>query len=368
MQFTISREALLKPLQLVAGVVERRQTLPVLSNVLVSLHDGQLSLTGTDLEVELVGRVTVDDEVQPGDVTVPARKLLDIVKSLPDGSKIDFSLDNQKVTIKSGRSRFTLTTLPASEFPNVEDSPNTLSFELQQKQLKRLIDAVSFSMAQQDVRYYLNGMLLEITADFVRTVATDGHRLALCTLNTPIEGASGSRQSILPRKGVMELVRFLADSDVVVKVMLGSNHLRAQTNDFTFTTKLVDGKFPDYERVLPRSGNNLIHAERNELRQAFSRASILSNEKYRGVRLILEVGQLMLVANNPEQEEAEETVTVDYDGAPFEIGFNVSYLVDVLNALSSEKVRISLADANSSALVESADGSDAVYVVMPMRL
>lgn len=367
MQFTISREALLKPLQLVAGVVERRQTLPVLSNVLVSLHDGQLALTGTDLEVELVGRVAVDDEVQPGDITVPARKLLDIVKSLPDGAKIDFSLDNQKVTIKSGRSRFTLTTLPASEFPNVEDSPNTLSFDLQQKQLKRLIDAVSFSMAQQDVRYYLNGMLLEITPDFVRTVATDGHRLALCTLNTPIEGAS-PRQSILPRKGVMELVRFLADSEQPVKVMLGSNHLRAQTDDFTFTTKLVDGKFPDYERVLPRSGNNLIHAERNELRQAFSRASILSNEKYRGVRLILEVGQLMLVANNPEQEEAEETVTVDYNGNPFEIGFNVSYLVDVLNALSSETVRISLADANSSALVESADGSDAVYVVMPMRL
>src|SRR6478735_854881 len=367
MQFTISREALLKPLQLVAGVVERRQTLPVLSNVLVALHDGQLALTGTDLEVELVGRVTVDDEVQPGEVTVPARKLLDIVKSLPDAAKIDFSLDNQKVTIKSGRSRFTLTTLPASEFPNVEDSPNTLGFDLQQKQLKRLIDAVSFSMAHQDVRYYLNGMLLEITPDFVRTVATDGHRLALCTLNTPIEGAS-PRQSILPRKGVMELVRFLADTEQTVKVMLGSNHLRAQTDEFTFTTKLVDGKFPDYERVLPRSGNNLIHAERNELRQAFSRASILSNEKYRGVRLILEVGQLMLVANNPEQEEAEETVTVDYDGNPFEIGFNVSYLVDVLNALSSEKVRISLADANSSALVESADGSDAVYVVMPMRL
>ena len=367
MQFTISREALLKPLQLVAGVVERRQTLPVLSNVLVSLHEGQLSLTGTDLEVELVGRVAVDDEVQPGDVTVPARKLLDIVKSLPDSSKIDFSLDNQKVTIKSGRSRFTLTTLPASEFPNVEDSPNTLGFSLQQKQLKRLIDAVSFSMAQQDVRYYLNGMLLENAPDFVRTVATDGHRLALCTLNTPVEGAT-ARQSILPRKGVMELVRFLADSEQPVKVMLGSNHLRAQTDDFTFTTKLVDGKFPDYERVLPRSGNNLIHAERNELRQAFSRASILSNEKYRGVRLILEVDQLMLVANNPEQEEAEETVTVDYKGSPFEIGFNVSYLVDVLNALSSDTVRISLADANSSALVESADGSDAVYVVMPMRL
>lgn len=367
MQFTISREALLKPLQLVAGVVERRQTLPVLSNVLLVLADGQLALTGTDLEVELVGRVAVDDEVQAGEITVPARKLLDIVKSLPDGARIDFSLDNQRVTIKSGRSRFTLTTLPASEFPAVEDGPNTLSFALQQKQLKRLIDAVSFSMAQQDVRYYLNGMLLEITADFVRSVATDGHRLALCTLHTPVEGAS-QRQAILPRKGVMELVRFLGDSEQPVTVMLGSNHLRALTDDFTFTTKLVDGKFPDYERVLPRGGNNLIHAERNELRQAFSRASILSNEKYRGVRLILEAGQLTLVANNPEQEEAEEIVTIDYNGNAFEIGFNVSYLVDVLNALSSDSVRISLADANSSALVEAADGSDAMYVVMPMRL
>ncbi|HQQ64346.1 MAG TPA: DNA polymerase III subunit beta [Pseudomonadales bacterium] len=369
MQFSISREALLKPLQLVAGVVERRQTLPVLSNVLLVLHEGQLSLTGTDLEVELVGRVAVDEEdAQSGEITVPARKLLDIAKSLPDGATIKFSVENQKVTIKSGRSRFTLSTLPASEFPAVEDGPNTLSFELQQKQMKRLIDAVSFSMAQQDVRYYLNGMLLEIGPDAVRSVATDGHRLALCTLNMPVEGVSSPRQSILPRKGVMELVRFLADGDVPVRVMLGANHLRAQTEDFTFTTKLVDGKFPDYERVLPRGGNNQINADRQELRQAFSRAAILSNEKYRGVRLILEAGQLTLVANNPEQEEAEETVAIDYSGSSFEIGFNVSYLVDVLNALSSEIVRISLADANSSALIESADGSDALYVVMPMRL
>ena len=367
MQFTIQREALLKPLQLVAGVVERRQTLPVLNNILMVLREGELAMTGTDLEVELVGRVRVDDEIQAGDITVPARKFLDIVKSLPEGAIVNFSLENQRVTIKSGRSRFTLSTLPASEFPAVEDSPNTLSFSLQQQQLKRLIDAVSFSMAQQDVRYYLNGMLLEITPEFVRTVATDGHRLALCTLQTAIEGAT-ARQSILPRKGVMELVRFLTDSEQPVRVLLGSNHLRAQTDDFTFTTKLVDGKFPDYERVLPRGGNNLIQAVRQELRQAFSRAAILSNEKYRGVRLILEAGQLTLVANNPEQEEAEETVTIDYTGAGFEIGFNVNYLVDVLNALGGEAVRISLADANSSALVESVDSADAIYVVMPMRL
>lgn len=370
MQFTISREALLKPLQLAAGVVERRQSMPVLSNVHLVLKDGWLSLTGTDLEVELVGRVQVTDEVLAGEITVPARKFLDIIKSLPDSATILFSLENQRVTIKSGRSKFTLATLPASEFPAVEDSPNTFDIELQQKQLKRLIEAVAFSMAQQDVRYYLNGMLFEITTDFVRSVATDGHRLALCTLNISSSCPAGtSRQSILPRKGVMELARFLADSDSIIHLSLGNNHLRAQTPDFTFTTKLVDGKFPDYDRVLPRGGNNLISADRNELRQAFSRASILSNEKYRGIRLILEVGQLTLVANNPEQEEAEEIVSIDYEGSPFEIGFNVTYLVDVLNALSSDVVRVSLADANSSALIESADeSSDAIYVVMPMRL
>ena len=368
MQFSISREALLKPLQLVAGVVERRQTLPILSNALLSLQDGQLSLTGTDLEVELVGRVAVSDDAVGGEITVPARKFMDICKSLPEGARISFSLENQRVIIKSGRSRFTLSTLPASEFPSVEDGPNALSFAVQQQQLKRLIDAVSFSMAQQDVRYYLNGMLLEVNNDYVRTVATDGHRLALCTLAVPVE-TTGLRQSILPRKGVMELMRFLSDTDALVTVMIGSNHLRAQTDEFTFTTKLVDGKFPDYDRVLPRGGTNLIQADRNDLRQGFSRAAILSNEKYRGVRLILDENQLTLVANNPEQEEAEETVMVNYSGSVLEIGFNVGYLVDVLSVLSSNNVKITLGDANSSALIEAdEETSDAVYVVMPMRL
>jgi DNA polymerase-3 subunit beta len=368
MQFSILRETLLKPLQLVAGVVERRQTLPVLSNVLLLLKDDQLSLTGTDLEVELVGRISVDEGSVGGEITVPARKFMDICKSLPDNAKISFSVENQKVIIKSGRSRFTLSTLPASEFPSVEDGPNTVSFAIQQKQLKRLIDAVSFSMAQQDVRYYLNGMLLEVSTDYVRSVATDGHRLALCTLNTTIE-TDTLRQSILPRKGVMELMRFLADNEVPATVMIGNNHLRAQTEEFTFTTKLVDGKFPDYDRVLPRGGTNCIHADRNDLRQGFSRAAILSNEKYRGVRLMLEENQLTLVASNPEQEEAEETLMVNYSGTTLEIGFNVGYLVDVLGILSSSNVKITLGDSNSSALVEAdEEGCDAVYVVMPMRL
>ena len=368
MRFTISREALLKPLQLVAGVVERRHTLPVLSNVLLNVAGDTLSLTGTDLEVELLGQTTVEEGAEPGEITVPARKFLEICKSLPEAARIDFSIEKQKVIIKSGRSRFTLSSLPASDFPSTEDSPNSLTLTLQQKQLKRLVDAVSFSMAQQDVRYYLNGMLLEVAPGHIRSVATDGHRLAMCTLVQGIT-TSDTRQLILPRKGVLELLRLLSDTDAVINISIGSNHLRAQTDDMTFSTKLVDGKFPDYERVLPKGGTNQVRSDRLGLRQGFSRAAILSNEKYRGVRLSLEPNQLTLVANNPEQEEAEEALAVDYNGANLDIGFNVAYVVDVLTVLTCDNVKITLGDANSSALIEADDdASDAVYVVMPMRL
>jgi DNA polymerase-3 subunit beta len=365
MKFSITREALLKPLQLVAGVVERRQTLPILSNVLLQSKKGVLSLTGTDLEVEMVGRTEASGE--DGEITLPAKKLLDICKSLPEAANLDFSLNNQRVTLKSGASKFTLATLPASEFPNVEDSPSALEITLKQKELKRLIDRTAFSMAQQDVRYYLNGMLFEIQPDLIRVVATDGHRLAMCTCSAKT-GAESPQQLILPRKGVIELQRLLQDEEADVTLVLGANHLRATLNDFTFTTKLVDGKFPDYERVLPKGGSREVLAEREALRQAFSRTAILSNEKYRGVRVLLDGGKITMVANNPEQEEAEEQVSVDYSGDKLEIGFNVSYLVDVLAVLSGDQVKITLADSNSSALMEEAEPGDSVYVVMPMRL
>ncbi|AFU99645.1 DNA polymerase III subunit beta [Simiduia agarivorans] len=367
MKFTVSRDALLKPLQLVAGVVERRQTLPVLSNVLIVLDGEKLSLTGTDLEVEIVGRIQLEHPGDSGEITVPARKLLDICRSLPDGADIEFKEDNQKLMVKSGRSRFTLSTLPANDFPNVEDGPSDLSFTCPQKDIKRLIDSTSFAMAQQDVRYYLNGMLWEVTSGQLRVVATDGHRLAMCTRTMEIQSAE-KVQAILPRKGVIELARLLSDGDQTAEVVLGANHVRAVTTDFTFTSKLVDGKFPDYERVLPKGGSRVIIGVREELKQAFGRTAILSNEKYRGVRLQLEAGQLTIVANNPEQEEAEETVTVDYTGESMEIGFNVSYLLDVTNVLNTENVKITLADSNSSALLEAPENGDSAYVVMPMRL
>ena len=367
MKFVAPRDSLLRPLNLVAGVVERRQTLPILANVLMVLDGDRLSLTGSDLEVELVGRVNLPSAGDSGEVTVPARKMLDICKSLPEGCEIEFSVEDGKVLLRSGRSRFTLASLPARDFPNIEDSIGTHQFVIQQPQLKRLIERTAFAMAQQDVRYYLNGMLWELSPEQLRVVATDGHRLALCTLPTQLQ-VDSEVQVILPRKGVLELSRLLQDDGGDISVILGSNHLRATTDEFTFTSKLVDGKFPEYERVLPRSPDKIVMGSRSELRQAFTRAAILSNEKYRGVRLQLSDQVLQILANNPEQEEAEEVVTVEYAGDGLEIGFNVSYLLDVLGVLEGDQVKLSLSDPNGSALLEESGGGDSLYVVMPMRL
>jgi DNA polymerase-3 subunit beta len=365
MKFSISREALIKPLNLVTGVVERRQTLPILSNILLSLEGTQLSLTGTDLEVELVGRVEVEAGAVDGEITVPARKLVDICKSLPDSSKIEFSVDSGKAMVKAGRGRFTLSTLPASEFPSVDESAGDQTLEVAQAVVKRLIDRTAFAMAQQDVRYYLNGMLLELKAGRLRMVATDGHRLALCTAKEAI--STGDAAIIIPRKGVLELSRLL-DTDESIRLVIGTNHLRAANQQFTFTSKLVDGKFPEYERVLPKSADKTVIGQRLELRQAFTRTAILSNEKYRGVRLKLSTDTLDITANNPEQEQAEELVAVEYQGEELEVGFNVSYLLDVLSVLDGDQIRLSLSDSASSALLEEADEGDSLYVVMPMRL
>jgi DNA polymerase-3 subunit beta len=337
--------------------------------VLFDLDGSTLSLTGTDLEVEITGRVELENpSSENGQLTLPAKKLLDIVKSLGDGSVINFSLgDKQKVTVSAGRSRFTLATLPASDFPNVDEGDIKATFTVTQGELKRLIDRTSFAMAQQDVRYYLNGMLWELSPNQLRMVSTDGHRLAMCDLQTDAI-SSESTQIIVPRKGILELSRSLFNEDQPVEIVFGQNHLRAKTNDFTFITKLVDGKFPDYQRVLPRGGNKTVIGERLNLKEAFSRAAILSNEKYRGVRFLLDSGQLTIQANNPEQEEAEDTVAVNYEGESLEIGFNVNYLIDVLNVLSGNEVKVTLADSNSSALLEESEDGDSVYVIMPMRL
>ena len=366
MKFSLSREALLKPLQLVVGVVERRQTLPILSNVLLTLDGSRLAVTGTDLEVEIIGHTDVVSADEAGEVTVSARKLLDICRSLPEGANIKFFSSDGKAQVVSGRSRFTLATLPANEFPSVDNGENNIQFDIEGVILKNLIDATSFAMAQQDVRYYLNGMLWEVSANKLRAVATDGHRMALCDAECNTEAAELIK-AILPRKGVIELSRLVAEEGAV-RVAMGSNHIRVDGSDYCFTSKLVDGAYPDYDRVLPKGGDKLVEGNSAELKQAFGRTAILSNEKYRGVRILLSSGAIKMVANNPEQEEAEEEVGVDYAGDELEIGFNVSYLLDVLNVLKGDSVRLTLSDSSSSALVEDAADGSAVYVVMPMRL
>lgn len=366
MKFTISRDTLLKPLQVVTGAVERRNTLPILSNVLIQVSEQQLRMTGTDLEVELVSEVALS-ESSVGDVTIPAKKLLDIVRSLPEGSEVKLEASDDKVVIRSGRSRFTLSSLPASDFPNIDEWESEIQIEMNQGELRALMEKTHFSMANQDVRYYLNGMLFEVNDDILRTVATDGHRLALSAAGLE-QSALPHKQVIVPRKGVTELLRLLADDDSSVTISLGQNHIRVITGSMIFTSKLLDGRFPDYRRVLPTGGDRVVVADRELLKQSCVRASILSNEKFRGVRIALSNNEVVLTTNNPEQEQAEEKLEVAYEGPSFEVGFNITYLLDVLNAIEGEHVKITLSDPNSSAIVEDNADDGALYVVMPMRL
>ena len=366
MQIKLTREILLPALQAVANVVERRQTLPILSNVLLTAEKGRLHLLGTDMEVE----VTVNCEaaiVKEGTTTIPARKLLDICRSLPAEAVIQIETGAAKVKIQSGRSRFLLATLPSTEFPGVGNLEAATGFSMAAEELRDLIGNTQFAMAHQDVRYYLNGLLMELSENAVRTVATDGHRLALCD-RALATGVAVPKQIIVPRKGVTELVRMLGHLDGEITLAVGQNHLKVASRDQSITTKLIDGKFPDYERVIPKEGDKMITADREMLKAAFGRTSILSNEKFRGVRISLIKGQLKAAAHNPEQEEAEEDIEVDYNGDDLEIGFNVSYLLDVLGVLKSQSVRLELTDANSSCVLYAPEDTRARYVIMPMRL
>ncbi|TCL05353.1 MULTISPECIES: DNA polymerase III subunit beta [Sodalis] len=366
MKFIVEREHLLKPLQQVSSPLGGRPTLPILGNLLLQVAEDRLSLTGTDLEMEMVAQVALSQPHEPGATTVPARKFFDICRGLPDGAEITVTQENERMLIRSGRSRFSLSTLPATDFPNLDDWQSEVEFTLPQATLKRLIESTQFSMAHQDVRYYLNGMLFETEGEELRTVATDGHRLAVCSM--PVGQALPTHSVIVPRKGVMELVRMLDGGETPLTLQIGSNNIRASLGDYIFTSKLVDGRFPDYRRVLPKNPDKTLEAGCDVLKQAFARAAILSNEKFRGVRLYLSNDQLKITANNPEQEEAEEILDVSYQGTEMEIGFNVSYVLDVLNALKSEQVRLLLTDGVSSVQIEDCASQAAAYVVMPMRL
>ena len=369
MKFIIDRESLLKPLHIVRGVLEQRQTLPVLSNVLVSVRDGALTFTATDSEVEISARVAVDDW-SGGEITVPGRKLIDICQALPASAKIEFVLDDDdRVHVRSGRSRFALATIPAGDFPTTDEIADESGFVIAQSELKRLIDLTQFAMARQDVRYYLNGLLLEVAPQQVRAVATDGHRLAVAHVDT-VTGMEEAKSIIVPRKAVLELARLLTPEDTELRVRVGTNAVQMAIDDIRFTSKLIDGRFPDYGRVIPDVAqcDKKLSMDRESLRLCLVRTSVLSTDKHRTVRLTLGPGTMKVAASNPEQETAEDEIEIEYAGEGIEIGFNVSYLIDALATLPSETADIFLTDSSSSCLIRPHGRSSCQFVVMPMRL
>jgi DNA polymerase-3 subunit beta len=369
MKLTLDRELLLTPLQIVMGVVERKQTLPILSNVLLDTTDNQIAITGTDLEVELVSQLPLDVDAKPSRLTVPGRKLMDICKALPSNAVIELSKEKDQVVVHSGRSRFTLSTLPADDFPSVDQPETSIQFEIKSSDLQAILQHCAFSMAQQDVRYYLNGLLLEVSINYIRAVATDGHRLAASTLSGLDINTQEKSQVIIPRKGVIELMRLLGSQEEPIKIEISENHIRAQGKSYKFTSKLIDGRFPDYERVIPKQTAHETSLDRQNFKETLSRVAILCNEKFRGLRFEFRQNMLRILANNPEQEAAEEEMLIDYTGEDADIGLNVSYLLDVLNALSGEVITLNFTDGSSSLMIEEVhDNIHCTYVVMPMRL
>ena len=361
------RDELLAPLSAVSGIIERRHTLPILSNVLVERVDGLLSFLATDIEIQITARSTLAAGADAKPLTVGARKLVDILRALPDGAEVTLQQQDKRLQVKAGKSRFTLQTLPAEDFPRLaRPAGDAARFVLPQKALRRLLGLVQYAMAQQDIRYYLNGLLVLVEDQQLRLVATDGHRLAYAVMALP---ASLPRQEVIvPRKTVLELSKLLADTDEEVKIELSAGQAAFGFGTVELVSKLVDGKFPDYTRVIPTQHKNKLSLDRDLLRQSLQRAAILSNEKFRGVRWVLTDGSLKVVSSNAEQEEAQEELEVDYRGDALDIGFNVNYLLDVLNNVSAARVECHFGDAASSALLQFPAEPDFKYVVMPMRI
>ncbi len=362
----ISRDALLKPLQAVSGIVERRHTLPILANVLLEQRDGRLYVTATDLEMQITAHTDWASK-EPQAVTVAARKLQDLLRALPEDSTLNVDAAGSKMTVRAGRSRFNLQTLPAADYPRIGVGTDQLqTITLPQRDLKGLLRSVEFAMAQQDIRYYLNGMLLVADKGSLQAVATDGHRLSWASL--AVAGDYARQEVILPRKTVLELGKLLGEVDDPVTIDVLATQVRFRFANVELVSKVVDGKFPDYNRVIPTGHTKAIVLERTQLLATLQRAAILSNEKFRGVRVVLAPQTLKIVCTNSEQEEAEEELEVAYSGDPLDIGFNITYLLDVLQNLATEHVQLAFGDANSSALVTVPERDDYKYVVMPMRI
>jgi DNA polymerase III subunit beta len=368
MKISINKENLLKPLTSVVGIVEKRQTLPILGNVFIRSVSNNLTIIGTDLETEITTFVN-KVESEDGEITVAARKLFDIVRSMPDAAVINLNAEQDNtVIVSSGRTRFTLQTLPAKDFPKLDVNNWDSEIKVSRSNLSDLLVATQFAMAQQDVRYFLNGLLFEIEPGVLRTVATDGHRLALSEIAVSDIEASGI-QRIVPRKAVLEMQRFLSSEDSGdVNIQINANHISVSTEQLVFQSKLIDGRFPDYNSVIPSNLTKHIEVERTELIDILVRAAILSNEKFKGISLLLESGLLKVSSNNPEQEQASDEMVVNYNGGPVEVGFNVNYVLDALRNLTTKTVVLGLQDANTSCTIKSPNIETTLYLIMPMRL
>jgi DNA polymerase III subunit beta len=360
------RDTLLRPLQIVSGIVERRHTLPILANILIRKEGERVSFLSTDIEVQITTHANIGSGGDVAATTVAARKLLDILRALPD-SDVSLTLAHKRMTVQAGKSRFALQTLAAEEFPTVAQAEHfNAKVTLPQKTLRHLFNMVHFSMAQQDIRYYLNGLLLVVQGKNVIAVATDGHRLAFCQIET--EEEFPKQEVIIPRKTILELQRLLEDVDDPVSLEIANNQIKLTFADIELISKLVEGKFPDYTRVVPKGYKNNFTIGREQLLRSLQRAAIMTSDKFKGVRCVVSPGSLKISSTNADQEEAVEEVEIDYGGDAVDIGFNVTYLLDVLNNLKGDQVNIALGDANSSALITVPDNTDFKYVVMPMRI
>ncbi len=363
----IDKQTLLKPLQVVIGIVERKQTLPILSNVLLEKESGKIRFTATDLEIQITTTIDIQDENQTTtSITVAGKKFQEILRILPDQSEVSIEAKENKAEIKANKSKFSLQTLPSVDFPKLSNQLiEPRRFALKQGNLKKLLSSVQYAMAQQDVRYYLNGVLLIIEGNSLKAVATDGHRLAYD--QTEISGSYSRQEIILPRKAVIEMNKLLAESDAEIEIEFSTQQVKIEFSGVTLISKVIDGKFPDYERVIPKYSNHL-EIDRVQVQQALQRAAILSNEKFRGVRFVLTEKKLTIISSNSEQEEAQEEIETNYHGEALDIGFNVNYLMDGLNNIQGDSAIFSFGDPNSSILITTPSKSEYRYVVMPMRI
>ena len=367
MDFYITKEEVVKSINLTLGVVEKRQTLPILSNVLFEVDESSLKLTATDLESEISTTSTISNFKSGGKITAPARKLSDLCRLMPDLAEIHFYLDGDNLKIETESGKYNLSTLPSEDFPVFETEDTQSQINISSQNLKNLITKTSFAMGNQDWRHYLNGLYMMIDDKVITTVATDAHRLAMATSSLN-EASSESTNGIVPRKSINEIGKLVGDESENVVIQLGQTSIAANVSGTTFVSKLIEGKFPDYEQVIPSGESSLLVVDRKNFSESLSRVSVLSSEKYKGVRIITKKDSLNISANNPEKEQGEENLSCEYQGEEIDIAFNVNYLQEILSTIDSEKIEINFFGSEKSCLITDPNSENLKYVVMPLLI